>query len=174
MQIPFITIAFALVYPVCLLWASWTDAMTMTIPNRLNMILAAAFVPVGCLVHLSLVDWGWHIGLAAAGLVLGMICYALRFMGGGDAKLIAAAALWFDKTGFFALLIYTALAGGVLTLGLLAVRKAFWLYAHKAPPWLQQHLEPKGDIPYGIAICVGGLFAIVQGDIWPQLTAWAA
>lgn len=167
---------FALVYPACLLWASWTDAMTMTIPNRLNMILAFAFIPVACLMTtpLSLQEWGWHIGLALAGLVLGMVCFALRFMGGGDAKLIAAAALWFDKNGFFALLIYTALAGGVLTLGLLAVRKAFWLYAYKAPTWLQKHLEPKGDIPYGIAICVGGLFAIFQGDIWPQLTTLTA
>ena len=167
---------FALVYPCCLLWASWTDATTMTIPNRLNLILAAAFVPVALLVTtpLSLADWGWHIGLALGGLVLGMICFALRFMGGGDAKLIAAAALWFDKTGFFALLVYTALAGGVLTLGLLAARKTFWFYAPKAPAWLQKHLEPKGDIPYGIAICVGGLFAIVHGDLWPQLTAWAA
>ena len=164
-----IILLFALVFPACLLWASWTDATAMKIPNRLNMILAAAFVPVALLLHFSLPTLGIHLGLAAAAMVVGMGFFALGFMAGGDVKLIAAAALWFDWNGFLALLIYTALAGGVLTLGLLAVRKAFWAYAPASPAWLQKHLEPKGDVPYGIAICAGGLFAIVQGDIWPQI-----
>ena len=164
-----IILLFALVFPTCLLWASLTDATSMTIPNRLNMILAAAVVPVGLMLHFSLPTWGMHIGLAAAALVVGMGFFALGFMAGGDVKLIAAAALWFDWNGFLALLIYTALAGGALTLGLLAVRKAFWVYEPAAPAWLQKHLQPKGDVPYGIAICAGGLFAIVQGDIWPQI-----
>ncbi len=160
---------FALVYPGCLAWAAVSDFRSMTIPNRLTLALAVAFVPVALMLQFPLSQWGVHLGLGLAGLVLGMILFSLRFMGGGDAKLIAAASLWLGLQGFAALLIYTALAGGVLTLGLLFARKNFHPYAAGLPGVISRHLEPKGDIPYGIAICAGGLCAILQSDILPLL-----
>ncbi len=158
---------FALAYPACLVWAAVSDFRSMTIPNRLTLALAAAFVPVAFMLQLPLSQWGVHLGLGFAGLVIGMICFMLRFMGGGDAKLIAAASLWLGLQGCFAFVIYTALAGGALTLGLLFARKTFYPYAAGLPGYISRHLEPKGDIPYGIAICAGGLFAIAQSDILP-------
>ncbi len=152
-----------------MIWAAISDLTTMTIPNRLTMGLAFAFVPVGLLLHLSLQQWGIHIGLGAAGLVIGMVLFALRLMGGGDAKLIAAAALWMGLEGFVALLVYTAIAGGILSVGLILSRRLFWAYAPKLPAWLGRHLEPKGDIPYGIAICAGGLAACFKSDLFPLL-----
>ncbi|MGN6422808.1 MAG: A24 family peptidase [Asticcacaulis sp.] len=163
-----LALLFALAYPACLLAGAFTDLTSMTIPNRLTLGLAAAFAPTAVLMQLSghfgWPQWGEHLGLGVFGLVLGMICFALRFMGGGDAKMIAAASLWLGWHGFIAFLIYTALAGGVLTLGLIGARKAFVLAAPRLPAWLGRHLEAKGDIPYGIAICVGGLAAIWQSD----------
>jgi prepilin peptidase CpaA len=159
-----ITVLLACLYPLALMWAAVSDLTTMTIPNRLTIGLAVAFVPVALLSHLSLVGWGIHIGLGLAGLLLGMTLFALRFMGGGDAKLIAAAALWLGFKGCLALLIYTAIFGGVLTLGIMALRQFFSLYGPKLPRWLGQHFEPTGGIPYGIAICVGGIAAIWRSD----------
>lgn len=153
-----------------LLWAAASDLKTMTIPNRLTIGLAAVFVPVAFLTHLSLAGWGIHLGLGLAGLALGMVLFALRFMGGGDAKLIAAASLWLGLDGFVALLVYTAIFGGVLTLALLVLRRFFSLYAAKLPHWLGQHLEPTTGIPYGIAICAGGLAAIWRSDFLNFLT----
>ncbi len=160
---------FALIYPACLVWAAVSDFSTMTIPNRLTLALAVSFAPVAAMLQFSPAQWGIHLGLGLAGLVLGMVLFSLRFMGGGDAKLIAAAALWLGPQGFMALLIYTALAGGALTLGLLFARKTFHPYAAGLPGVIGRHLEPKGDIPYGIAICAGGLLAIAQSDILPLL-----
>lgn len=160
---------FALTYPACLVWAAVSDIRSMTIPNRLTLALAVAFVPVALMLSLSPAQWGVHLGLGLAGLVVGMVMFALRFMGGGDAKLIAAVALWLGLQGFFAMLIYTALAGGALTLGLLFARKAFHPYAARMPGYIGRHLEPKGDIPYGVAICAGGLCALLQSDILPLL-----
>lgn len=160
---------FALAYPACLALAAFSDFRSMTIPNRLTLALAAAFVPVALMLQFSPAMWGIHLGLGLAGLVIGMILFALRFMGGGDAKLIAAAALWLGGQGFVALLIYTALAGGALTLGLLFARRTFQPYAAGLPGVISRHLEAKGDIPYGIAICAGGLCAILQSDILPLL-----
>ena len=158
---------FALVYPGCLIWAAVSDFRSMTIPNRLTLALAAAFVPVALMLQLPLAQLGLHLGLGVAGLAIGMICFSLRFMGGGDAKLMAAASLWLGLQGCFAFLIYTALAGGALTLGLLFARKALFPYAAGWPAYINRHLAPKGDIPYGIAIGVGGLLAIAQSDILP-------
>lgn len=159
-----IAVVIACLYPLALLYAAFSDLTTMTIPNRLTLGLAVAFVPVALLTHLSLPGWGIHLGLGLAGLILGMVLFALRFMGGGDAKLIAAAALWLGFDGFIALLVYTAICGGILTLSLLALRQFFSLYGPKLPHWLGRHLEPKGDIPYGIAICAGGIAAIWRSD----------
>jgi prepilin peptidase CpaA len=160
-----IPLLFALVYPFCLAWAAKSDILSMTIPNRLTIGLALAFLPVGLMLHLSLAQWGVHLGLGLAGLVAGMVFFALRFMGGGDAKLIAATCLWLGSEGCLAFMIYTALAGGALTLGLMAARKYGAVYAGMLPPSLSRHLEPAGDIPYGVAICVGGLLAISHADI---------
>lgn len=159
----------ALIFPACLIWAAWSDITTMTIPNRLTLGLAACFVPVAMLAHLTLAQWGMHLGLGLGGLVLGMALFAFRLMGGGDAKLIAATSLWLGLDGFIALLVYTAIAGGALSLGLLAARRYLWAYGARLPQWLARHLEPKADIPYGIAICIGGLLAIARSDMFALL-----
>ena len=165
--LPLLALIFALIFPLCLLWAAFTDLTTMTIPNRLTIGLAAAFVPVALFAQLSLAGWGLHIGLGVAGLALGMTLFALNFMGGGDAKLIAAASLWLGFHGFVALLVYTAIFGGVLTLGIVLMRKFFWHYGQGLPRWAGQHFEEKGGIPYGIAICAGGIAAIGQSEfLW--------
>ena len=166
MSLPFLL---ACLYPIALFWAAVSDLATMTIPNRLTLGLAVIFVPVALLSHLSLTGWGIHLGLGLAGLVIGMMLFALRFMGGGDAKLIAAASLWLGFQGVIALFLYTAIFGGLLTLGLMALRQYFSLYAPKLPHWLGQHLEPRGGIPYGIAICAGGIVALWQSDFMAPL-----
>jgi prepilin peptidase CpaA len=165
-----IPLLFALVFPACLVWAAISDIRSMTIPNRLTFGLAVAFLPAAFLCHLSMAQFGLHIGLGLAGLAFGVILFALKVMGGGDAKLIAATCLWLGVHGSAAMLIYTALAGGVLTLGLLGARKApIAAVTGALPSWLNRHLDPEGDIPYGVAICAGGLLAISQCDLLPLL-----
>ena len=165
-----IPLLFALVFPACLLWAAISDIRSMTIPNRLTIGLALAFLPVALLCHLTLAQFGLHLGLGLAGLAFGVVLFAFRAMGGGDAKLIAATCLWLGLHGTIAMLIYTALAGGVLTLGLLGARRApIAAVTGALPSWVNRHLDPKGDIPYGVAICAGGLLAIGQCDLLPLL-----
>jgi prepilin peptidase CpaA len=70
-------------------------------------------------------------------------------MGGGDVKLAAALALWFSPGSTIKFLVLTSLAGGVLTLGVLA-----W---HRA-----RRREGKPEVPYGVAIAFGGLAILAQ------------
>ena len=80
--------------------------------------------------------------------------FALRMMGGGDVKLLAALALWLPAKPFFELLLIMALAGGVLT-----VVMGMWHIMHRRKDRLK--------IPYGIAIAAAGLWVIGTTD-------WAA
>ncbi len=165
-----IPILFALVFPACLVWAAISDIQSMTIPNHLTIGLGLAFLPVALLCHLTLAQFGLHAGLGFAGLAFGIVLFAFKMMGGGDAKLIGATCLWLGWHGTLAMLLYTALAGGVLTLGLLGARKApIAAITGPLPAWVNRHLDPNGDIPYGVAICIGGLLAIGQCDLLPLL-----
>jgi prepilin peptidase CpaA len=70
-------------------------------------------------------------------------------MGGGDVKLAAALALWFSPSGTLRFLVVMSLAGGVLTLVLVA-----W---HRA-----RNRQGRPEIPYGVAIAFGGLVILAQ------------
>ena len=130
--------------------AAVIDMRTFTISNRLNLTVALG-APLYWL-SISLAIWpGVAIQLAAGGIVFGLLAGAFYagMMGGGDVKLAAALALWFSPGGTVKFLVLMSLAGGVLTLGILA-----W---HRA-----QRREGRPAIPYGVAIAFGGLAILAQ------------
>lgn len=133
-----------------LLVASWMDVKSRTIPNSLNLAIAFLAIPYWWATGLPIwPDVAMQIGVAV--LVFGLFAavFALGGMGGGDVKLLAAVALWLPWEGVLVLLVLMSLAGGVLTLAMVA-RK-----------YLARH-EHKLEIPYGLAIAFGGLWLIGQ------------
>lgn len=74
--------------PFCI-WAAFSDLKTMTIPNRLSVWMAAAFL-IPALVWLPPITILWHFAAAALALLVGFLMNAMRMMGGGDAKFGAA------------------------------------------------------------------------------------
>ena len=134
--------------------AAVIDARTFTISNRLNLAVALG-APVYWL-SVALAPWpGMAIQLGAGAIVFALLAGAfyVGMMGGGDVKLAAALALWLPPVGIIKFLVWMSLAGGALTLGILA-----W---HRT-----KRREGRPQIPYGVAIAVGGL-AIV-GPILTQ------
>lgn len=83
-------IFFAVTLPFSL-WAAWGDLKYMKITNRFNIVLAATFVVVGILV-LPFGDYLTRLAIGLGALAAGFVLNALRLMGGGDAKYIAAFA----------------------------------------------------------------------------------
>ena len=73
-------------------------------------------------------------------------------MGGGDVKLLAASALWFDLTSGWRLLVAIALAGGIEALVIIIVRRMPFSDGARRRFLL---LQRRGPIPYGIAIALG-------------------
>jgi prepilin peptidase CpaA len=158
------TIVFGL-FAALVIGAAVRDLATFTIPNWISLTLALAFAPAALLAGVSLPDIGVSLAVVAGMLVLGAGMFALGWIGGGDAKLMASAALWVGLKGLAPFAIYTALAGGLLALGLVALRSA-WLrpFAVAGPAWTQRLATPGESAPYGVAIAVGALaaFAIRQ------------
>jgi prepilin peptidase CpaA len=141
--------------------AAITDLSSFTIPNWISGSLALAFVPAAFLAGLSVGSIGVSLAIGLGVLVLGAGMFALGWLGGGDAKLMTAAALWLGLRGLAPFVIFTGLAGGALALGLLALRSA-WLrpWTQTGPAWTKRLATPGEAAPYGVAICVGALAAV--------------
>jgi prepilin peptidase CpaA len=156
----------ASVFPLLVLVAALTDATTFLIPNRLSAALALAFVPAALVMGLSPGVIGLCVIVGLVALLVGVGMFAAGWIGGGDAKLFAAAALWLGWPAVEPLLLWTAIAGGGLAVCLLAARKAMYPgLAMRGPPWVGRLLEPKGDVPYGVAIAFGALAAFPASAI---------
>ncbi len=148
-----------LVLPICLALAALTDFLEMTIPNRIPVILVTAFLVAAPFSGLGLVDLAWHFTAAGSVFVVVFALFALNVMGGGDAKLLSAAALWFGfNTSLAEFLILTAYIGGALTI-LVILARAHWLKLEFVGIRLPQTLMVAKKIPYAIAIGAAGLIA---------------
>jgi len=150
----------ASIFPLLVLIAALTDVTTFLIPNRLSAALAIAFIPAALVLGLTPGIIGVCLGVGLAALVFGVAMFAAGWIGGGDAKLFAAAALWLGWPAAIPFLAWTTIAGGALAVALLAARKTTSpVFAAQGPAWVGRLLEPKGDVPYGVAIAFGALAA---------------
>ena len=139
--------------------AALTDLTRMKIPNWISALLIVAFFPAAFAAGLSPIEVGMHFGVGVLVLIAGMALFALRVVGGGDAKLMAAAGMWLGASALMPFLIWTAILGGAFSLVLILGRSLAQPYIAGAPAWVSTLFQPKGDIPYGVAICGGVLMA---------------
>lgn len=147
------------ILPGMVIVAALSDVTSMTIPNWISAVLVVGFFPTALIVGLDLASVATHVGVAVVALVVVMGLFALGWLGGGDAKLIAAVALWMGVSGAGLFVLWIAVAGGVLSLMLMIMRACLAPMAAGAPGWVGQLLTPRGDIPYGVAIAAGALMA---------------
>lgn len=147
------------VLPAIAIAAGLRDLTTMTIPNWMSAVLILAFFPAAYLVGLSPMTVAIHVGVATFALFVGMGLFAMRIIGGGDAKLMATACLWLGLSGSGVFALWTGVVGGMFCLGLIFARTQMRPYVSGEPAWVGRLLEPKGDLPYGVAIAVGILMA---------------
>ena len=166
-----VTLLLLSVLPCLVIAAGLRDLTTMTIPNWIPGLLILGFFPAAFMVGLSPMTVVAHVGVAAVALFVGMGLFAMRVIGGGDAKLMAAACLWLGVTGSGMFVLWTGVAGGVFCLMLMFARTQLRPYVQGAPGWIDSLLEPRGDIPYGVAIAIGALMAFPASAL---LTVFAA
>ncbi len=149
------------VLPALVIVAGLKDLTSMKIPNWISGLLILAFFPAALVLGLGPVDIGLHLAIGLAALLVGMGLFALNLLGGGDVKLMAAACLWLGVSGSGVFVLATAVIGGLFSLALLLGRAWLQPWVGAGPGWWVQLMEPKGHIPYGVAIAGGALVA------WP-------
>jgi prepilin peptidase CpaA len=156
-------------FPALMAFAAASDLFTMTISNRVSLLLIAGFFALAPFGGLGTQDL-WHampshVGAGLTVLVIAFGCFAMGWVGGGDAKIAASAALWFGFSHLLDYLVYASLFGGALTLLLLQFRQWPLPYAFVGQGWLLRLHSKESGIPYGIALALGALM------IYPE-TEW--
>jgi len=157
-----ISLIFLSAFPAALLIAAMTDLYEFKIPNWICVVLFVSYfassMSLGAAPGMMLE--GLLLGCAA--LTVGFILFARNIVGGGDAKLLAATAPWIGLTGLGMFLYYMALSGGALALFLIFFRKMPALPVYAQAPWLLRLHQQPNDIPYAVAIALGGLLSFSQ------------
>jgi prepilin peptidase CpaA len=156
---------------VCASLAAAWDLRQGRIPNRLTYTA----ILVGLAVRTA---WGgWKVGLdgLGAGLIAGgvfFLFFLVRGMGAGDVKLMTAVGVWSGLRQLPAVLIATALAGGILALGYMVTRKQGFRTLRNIGSLFRYHfsfgLNPHPEInlenpqairvPYALAIAAGTFY----------------
>ncbi len=111
------------VFPALMAFAAASDLLTMTISNRVSLALLAGFGLMAALIGMSLNDIGLHFAAATLVLAVAFGCFAFGWIGGGDAKLTAAIALWLGFAHLIEFLLAASIFGGVLTLLIIGFRR---------------------------------------------------
>ena len=150
-------VARLLLFPALMAFAAASDLLTMTISNRVSLALAAGFLVLALASGMETTEILSHLGAGVGVLAASFVCFAFGWIGGGDAKVAAAAALWFGFGHLLNYLVYASLFGGVLTLLLLQFRQWPLPYPLAGQAWLLKLHAKESGIPYGIALAIGAL-----------------
>ena len=154
-------------FPAMMAFAASSDLLTLTISNRVSLVLVGGFVALALIGGVSAADVLSHLAAGCVVLVAAFSLFARGIVGGGDAKLAAATALWLGFDHLLPYLLYASLLGGALSVGLIWFRMAplpDWLARHD---WAQRRHGKDAGVPYGIALAAAAL------AVYPQ-TPWMA
>jgi prepilin peptidase CpaA len=152
--------------PALLAAAAGWDMASFTIPNRLQIALLVAFMLFVAATGMNLSVLGWHLLAGLAGLLIGFGLFAAGWIGGGDAKLFAAVALWLGFRDMMPYAIVASVFGGVLTIGLLVMRGWPLPPFLARYPWVLRLHDRKAGIPYGVALAAGAFMLLPQTEIF--------
>ena len=156
--------------PTLLMIAAIWDVLTFKIPNWLTLLTAALFFPMALATGMPLDGFVWHIAGGVLLFAVGFIMFQFNLLGGGDAKMLAAAGLWFGMTNIYGFIILAAFAGFLQVCFMVAqsyimlsldiadvsdTSKRMWGKLVSMTP----------NVPFGFAIALGGIVAF-RGTWW--------
>ena len=146
------------VFPFCMAFAIISDALSMTIANRVSILLVATFAFIAPLTGMEWAAYGWHFAAFALVLCITFVLFAAGGMGGGDAKLMAATALWMGFSAeLMQYLVYAAILGGLLTVALVIYRGSMLAMFTGGNRFLRYFADKNVGVPYGVALGLSGL-----------------
>jgi len=152
-------------FPAVMAFSAFSDLFTMTISNRVSLLLIAGFAVMAALIGMSGTEVLSHIGAGFVVLAVTFTLFACGWIGGGDAKLAAATALWLGFDPLMNYLLYASLLGGVLTLMILRFRTLPLPARLAGQEWVTRLHRADTGVPYGIALAASAL-AVYPQTIW--------
>lgn len=161
----------ALLFPLLMAFAASSDLLTMRISNALVGAVVLLFFVFAIAVQLPPEQLLLHTGIACVVLIAGFAFFAFGWIGGGDAKLAAATVLWVGPDQLLPYLVYAALLGGALTLGVLAIRRWPLPVVLAQVKWIDRLHDGKSGVPYGIALAMSAILVYARTDLFQHLVA---
>ena len=159
-----------MLFPALMAFAASSDLLTMTISNRVSIVLVGGFFAMALVVGMNPAVVMTHIGAAGLVLVVAFVLFAAGWIGGGDAKLAAATALWFGFDHLVVYLLYASLFGGLLTLALIKLRAYPLPGLLLGQQWAERLHRRDSSVPYGIALAAAAL-VVYPDTVWMRMIA---
>ena len=159
-----------IVFPILMAFAASSDLLTMTISNRISIALVASFLAMALALQLPWQVFAAHMSCGVLILALTFALYCRGWVGGGDAKLAAATAVWLGWAHIMDYGLVASALGGILTVSILLLRRwplPQWLARRR---WLARLHDHASGVPYGIALAAAGLFIYPDSLIWLRVT----
>jgi prepilin peptidase CpaA len=153
-----------LLFPAMMAFAASSDFLTMTISNRISLVLIVGFFGMAAATGLSGHEILSHLGAGSAVLAVAVVLFARGWIGGGDAKLAAVTALWLGFDQLLNYLFYASLLGGVLTYAIIRFRVGPLPSFLAGKDWAERLHRSDAGVPYGIALAAAALL------VYPQST----
>jgi prepilin peptidase CpaA len=145
-----------MLFPALMAFAASSDLLTMTISNRVSLTFAGG---------MSGADLLSHLGAGTVVLIVAFGFFTRGWIGGGDAKLAAATALWLGFDYLMTYLVYASLFGGALTLLLIQFRMMPLPAMLGGQKWAERLHSKDAGVPYGIALAAAAL-AVYPDTPW--------
>ena len=162
-----IEIVILFLFPWAMGYAAASDLFTMTISNRISLVLVAGFLVLAPLTGMDLNTFGLHLAAGAVMLAVTFGFFAMGWIGGGDAKLAAAISLWLGWSATLTFSLVATLIGGLLTFAILMIRSDQAQILLPGWSWVTRLQRHGGGVPYGIALALTGLGMYPQSP-WMQ------
>lgn len=162
--------AFALiVFPTLMVFAAFSDLFTMTIPNRVSAVLVLFYFFLAAYLPIPWQALGLHVSCGLAMLALTFVLFQFGWVGGGDAKLASATALWLGWEHLLDYGLIASIAGGVLTVIIIELRRHDLPGKILSVGFIARLAEKSNGVPYGIALAIAGLLVYPQTGVWAKL-----
>lgn len=159
-----------IVFPLAMVFSALFDLFTMTIPNRVSLILIAGYLLLAAYLQLPWQVIASHVGCGIAILLLSFVLFHFEWIGGGDAKLAAATALWLGWDHLLDYGLAASLVGGLLTLIIMELRRRELPSKALSFRFIAIWADKGNGVPYGIALAIAGLLIYPHTTIWRSLS----
>ena len=151
---------------VMLLSAAWMDVASRTIPNGICLAVCV----LGAVNQLTIGPLQLFQSVAVASILFSLLflLHLRQLIGGGDVKLLVALAIGLPPIGLVRLLAVMAVAGLILSLMHLAMRRlprprlapAASCVLRRVYAVERWRILRHAPLPYGVAIACGGIFVL--------------